>query len=360
MRTDARTPVIVVSGFLGSGKTTLLKKVLATPELANSMLIVNEIGELGIDHQLLERSDDETVLLDNGCMCCQLRGDLQALLVDLGMRRYRGELPSFDRVIIETSGLAEPGPIAQTLYGDGPLARDYRLAHVVALIDPINAQARQAAQAIADAQVAAADLIVLSKSDLATPAQADAAWAWARSINSYASGISATQGDIDIALLANATPFNHPAFLPENTGGLFGDIRALRQNDLSDGRPSDESVSSDDTGAYLARQRSIHPAGIASFALRFEAPLDRPLFDLFMSTLLRLRGQDLLRVKGIVYFEGESQAQLIQGVCHVYDRPVALERDFGDARQSALVFIARNLERAQVEDYWQSLQALAK
>ncbi|MFW7343494.1 GTP-binding protein [Pollutimonas sp. H1-120] len=360
MRTDARTPVIVVSGFLGSGKTTLLKKVLATPELSNSMLIVNEIGEIGIDHQLLERSDDETVLLDNGCMCCQLRGDLQALLVDLGMRRYRGELPSFDRVIIETSGLAEPGPIAQTLYGDGPLARDYRLAHVVALIDPVNAQARQAAQAIADAQVAAADLIILSKSDLSTPIQADAAWAWARSINSYANGIAATQGDIDIALLANATPFDHPAFLPGNAGGLFGDIHALRQNDASDGRPSDETASPGAEGAYLARQRSIHPAGIASFALRFDAPLDRSLFDLFMSTLLRLRGQDLLRVKGIVYFEGESQAQLIQGVCHVYDRPVALERDPGGTGQSALVFIARNLERAQIEGYWQSLQALAK
>jgi G3E family GTPase len=360
MRTDARTPVVVVSGFLGSGKTTLLKKVLATPELANSMLIVNEIGEIGIDHQLLERSDDETVLLDNGCMCCQLRGDLQALLVDLGMRRYRGELPSFDRVIIETSGLAEPGPIAQTLYGDGPLARDYRLAHVVALVDPINAQARQAAQAIADAQLAAADLIIMSKSDMATPAQAEAAWAWARSINSHARGIAATQGDIDVALLANATPFDHPAFLSENTSGLFGDIRALKDNDASDEWLPDETATTDTAGAYLARRRSIHPAGIASFVMRFDAPPDRHLFDLFMSTLLRLRGQDLLRVKGIVHFEGESQAQLIQGVCHVYDRPVALERDPVGAQQSALVFIARHLERAQIENYWQSLLAIAE
>ncbi|MDS1142021.1 GTP-binding protein [Pusillimonas sp. SM2304] len=360
MRTDTRTPVIVVSGFLGSGKTTLLKKVLATPELSNSMLIVNEIGEIGIDHQLLERSDDNTVLLDNGCMCCQLRGDLQALLVDLGMRRYRGELPSFDRVIIETSGLAEPGPIAQTLYGDGPLARDYRLAHVVTLIDPINTQARQAAQAIADAQIAAADLIVLSKSDLATPAQADAAWAWARAINSYASGITAVRGDLDIALLADATPFNHPAFLADPGDGLFGDIAALRQAGTPGEPPRDDSSLPDGTGAYLARQRSIHPAGIANFALRFDTPLNRGLFDLFMSTLLQLRGQDLLRVKGIVYFEGERQAQLIQGVCHVYDRPVALERDPGGDRQSTLVFIARNLAREQIEGYWQSLQALAE
>ena len=362
MRTDARTPVIVVSGFLGSGKTTLLKKVLATPELSNSMLIVNEIGEIGIDHQLLERSDDETVLLDNGCMCCQLRGDLQALLVDLSMRRYRGELPSFERVIIETSGLAEPGPIAQTLYGDGPLARDYRLAHIVTLIDPINGDARGASQAVADAQVAAADLLVLSKADLAKPEQIDQAWKWARSINSYAAGIATVHGDIDIALLADATPFDHPAFGARTrataVGRLFGDVYALEEN-----RPKSTDASTKEpqpTGTYLARQRSLHPANIASFVLRFDVDLSRPLFDLFMATLLRLRGQDLLRVKGIVYFDGEPQAQLIQGVCHVYDQPVALERSPDNNRQSALVFIARKLRREQIEGYWHALQALAK
>ncbi len=357
MRTDARIPVIVVSGFLGSGKTTLLKKVLATPELANSMLIVNEIGEIGIDHQLLERSDDETVLLDNGCMCCQLRGDLQALLVDLGMRRYRGELPSFDRVIVETSGLAEPGPIAQTLYGDGPLARDYRLAHVVTLIDPINPQARAAAQAIADAQVAAADLLVLSKSDVATPAQTAAALDWARSINSYADTIAISQGNMDIALLADATPFNHPAFGAKPTTRLFGDLSALRQDAAADA----VAAESHESGSYLAGQRSsIHPPDIGSFALHFDAPPSRALFDLFMSTLLRLRGPDLLRVKGIVYFEGETQAQLIQGVCHVYDQPVALERATDAQAQSVLVFIARKVSRQQVEAYWRSLQGLAE
>ncbi len=361
MRTDTRTPVIVVTGFLGSGKTTLLKKVLATPELANSMLIVNEIGEIGIDHQLLERSSDETVLLDNGCMCCQLRGDLQALLVDLSMRRYRGELPSFERIIIETSGLAEPGPIAQTLYGDGPLTRDYRLAHVVALIDPVNPQGREAAQAIADAQVAAADLLILSKSDLATPAQVEAAWLWARGINSYAGCITATQGDIDIALLADATPFNHPALQASTSGRLFGDISALMRDDGSiDHAPDGAALPRDEMGAYLANQRTLHPAGISSFALQFDAPLDRPVFDLFMSTLLRLRGQDLLRVKGIVHFKDEPAAQLIQGVCHVYDQPVALEQDPGTPRQSTLIFIVRALTRPQIEDYWNSLQAIAQ
>jgi len=349
---DARTPVIVVSGFLGSGKTTLLRKVLDTPELANSMLIVNEIGEIGIDHQLFERSDDETVLLDNGRMCCQLRGDLQALLVDLGMRRYRGELPSFERVFIETSGLAEPGPIAQTLYGDGPLAKDYRLAHVVTLVDPLNPEARNAAPAVATAQLVAADLVAITKTDAANAAQIEAARDWVSSVNSFANVILAVQGDIDIALLVDATPFDHPA-LTQRPTGLFGSMAGIQED--ADASTSD----ADAQGAYLGRQGLLHPSNVQSFVLDLgETPVDRKLFDLFMNTLLRLRGQDLLRVKGIVRFKDTPDAQLIQGVCHVYDRPVPLP-DAGQSRGSVLVVIARGVGRKQVEAYWLALHELA-
>jgi G3E family GTPase len=360
MKTDTRIPVIVVSGFLGSGKTTLLKKVLSTPELSNSMLIVNEIGEIGIDHQLLERSDDETVLLDNGCMCCQLRGDLQALLIDLGMRRYRGEIPSFDRIIVETSGLAEPGPIAQTLYGDGPLARDYRLAHVVTLIDPLNAAAREAAPAVAAAQIAAADLLVLTKTDLATQAQRSAAWAWARSINDFAGAITATYGDIDIALLANATPFDNPAFGAPAKSALFGDLAALAGPESQTQAATDgDLVPQGEQGSYLAQQLVMHPVNVSSFALRFDGALKRSLFDLFLATLVRLRGEDLLRVKGIVYFDDAAQAHLIQGVCHIYDAPVAITMTPGAPTQSALIFIARNITLKQINDLWRSFEALS-
>lgn len=349
---DARTPVIVVSGFLGSGKTTLLRKVLGTPELANSMLIVNEIGEIGIDHQLFERSDDETVLLDNGCMCCQLRGDLQALLVDLGMRRYRGELPSFERVFIETSGLAEPGPIAQTLYGDGPLAKDYRLAHVVTLVDPLNPEARDAAPAVATAQLVAADLVAITKTDAANAGQIEAAREWVSSVNSFAKVILVVQGDIDIALLAEATPFDHPA-LTQRSQGLFSSVASIQED--GDASTSDAQAA----GAYLGRQRSLHPSNVQSFVLDLgETPLDRKLFDLFMNSLLRLRGQDLLRVKGIVKFKDTPDPQLIQGVCHVYDQPVPFP-DPGQARGSVLVIIARGIARKQVEAYWQALHELA-
>lgn len=323
---DARTPVIVVSGFLGAGKTTLLKRVLQTPELAHSLLVVNEIGEIGIDHHLLERSDDRTLLLDNGCMCCQLRGDLQELLVDVGMRRKRGELPGFDRVIIETSGLADPGPVARTLYSDAPLLRDYRLGHVVTLVDPTNVVGREAAPAIAARQVAAADRIVFSKSDRATPEQRAEAHAWMRSINAYAVCEDAAHGEIDAAALADATPFAWRA--PEE-------------------------------GAYLGRHVAPHPAEVASFALTFDDPLPRALFQEFVDLLVRLRGPDLLRVKGILRFDDAPAPVVMQGVGHVFDREVALPRGASAPDRSTLVVIARRIARADVQALWQVLNALA-
>jgi G3E family GTPase len=326
---DARTPVIVISGFLGAGKTTLLKRALQTPALSHSLLIVNEIGEIGIDHHLLERSDDRTLLLDNGCMCCQLRGDLQELLVDVGMRRKRGELPSFDRVIIETSGLADPGPVARTLYSDAPLLRDYRLGHVVTLIDPTNVSGRKAAPAIAARQVAAADRIVFSKSDRASLEQREEAYAWMRSVNAYAECEDAAHGEIDAAALADATPFAWFA----------------RQEP--------------EEGAYLGRHVAPHPAEVTSFALTFDDPVPRALFQEFIDLLVRLRGADLLRVKGILRFDDAGTPVVVQGVGHVFDREVPLARGASMPATSTLIVIARRVARADVQALWQVLSALA-
>ncbi|WP_144631594.1 CobW family GTP-binding protein [Bordetella genomosp. 13] len=331
---DPRLPVIVVSGFLGSGKTTLLRQVLSSPELAGSMLIVNEIGEIGIDHHLLERSDEQTVLLDNGCMCCQLRTDLQTLLVDLSMRRRRGELPSFERIIVETSGMADPGPVAQTLYGDGPLARQYRLAHVVTLVDATQPQARAAAPRMAERQVAAADLVLITKADRATPAQCEDALQWARGINAQARCETTSMGDLDVSLLVAASPF-------------------ARWDDAIGGAGQEAE------GSYLGRHAALHPRGVASFVYTFAKRPERAVFQLFLETLTRLRGPDLLRTKGILYFEGEQAPALIQGVCHVFDKPVALAPGAAAPEQSSLVFIARGVTRDDIEALWSAFIRLA-
>ncbi len=328
---DPRIPVVVVTGFLGAGKTTLLRQVLADPAMAHSLLVVNEIGEIGIDHHLLEQSDDRTVLMDNGCVCCQWRGDLQELLVDTMMKRRRGALPPFDRVLIETSGLADPGPVAQTLYGDRPLARDYRLAHVVTLVDPTNAAARDAAAEIATRQLAAADLVVLSKHDRATPAQLQAARTWIDRVNGAARVQTAEHGRTDLQVLVRPTPVLAREAAP----------------------------SADDEGSYLGRHLVPHPHDVGSFVLRLPEPVPRELFALFLQTLVRLRGPDLLRVKGFVRYQQAVAPVLVQGVCHVFDAEVDLTTRQTLPPGSALVFIARGLVLDHVQALWQSLAALS-
>ncbi len=352
MRTDPRTPVLILTGFLGSGKTTLLKQVLSQPELSNSMVIVNEFGEVGIDHQLLDSSDDKTVLLDNGCMCCELRGDLQELLLDLDMRRRAGSLPSFDRVIIETSGLAEPGPIAQTLYSDGPLAREFRLAHTIVLVDPLHGELRAAAPNIAESQISHADLLIISKADLVSAPQIEAAKTWAKTINAYADCISVAHGKFDLARLIDAHPYQSPSFRRAGQG-LFG--RFLDQPEPDQSTTSEPRVA----GAYLQRQMSLHPSSVSSFTLTLPASLDYDTFTLFLNTLIRARGSDLLRVKGLVYFDGKPGVHLIQGVRHVFDKPLALDQNVSvQSLESTLVFIVQNMEKSEVEKLWEAIEVL--
>jgi G3E family GTPase len=302
---DGRTPVFVVTGFLGSGKTTLVNKLLSKQK--ESLVIVNEFGEVPVDHYLLESSEERTVALANGCLCCTLRGDLGETLVGAAMRRRRGDIAGFDRVIVETSGLADPGPVAQTLFADQALARDFKLGPVVAVVDAADAGGRAAAPAIARAQIAAADVVVLSKVDRTNGASRSVSEV--RAINGQASLIEARFGDLDPSLLESGTDHVFPGM-------------------------------------------AAHPAGIRTFALRFPGPVKRALLERFLAVLVDLRGADLLRVKGVVALE-DGSAVLVQGVRHVFDRlrPVALPA-------TGLVFIANQLERAEVEALWLAMSRL--
>jgi G3E family GTPase len=326
---DPRIPVFVISGFLGSGKTTLLRHLIESPALAETLVIVNEFGEVGIDHRLLERSDDRTVLLDNGCLCCELRGDLQELLVDVMMRRRRGDLPGFDRVFIETSGLAEPGPIAQTLYSDRALARDYRLACVVTLVDAIGADGRSAAVGIAQHQVVAADLVVISKADRADAEALQQVQAWVRQINPFAQCVTVAHGNVDVGLFAgDAATASHSRFIAREG----------------------ESTHS----------HADHPLDITSFAMTFDDPVSRIAFQVFLDVLTRLVGDRLLRVKGIVQFDDAQRPLLIQGVRHIFEIPSELPRGASTFTQSILVFITRGIDREHVEALWLALNSMAK
>ena len=301
---DGRTPVYVITGFLGSGKTTLLNQLVR--KQSESLVIVNEFGEIPVDHHLLESSEERTVALPNGCLCCRLRGDLEETLIGAAMRRRRGEIAGFDRVIVETSGLADPGPVAQTLFADQALARDFKLGPVVAVVDAADAGGRAAAAGIARAQIAAADVVVLSKTDRA--ADAAAARSEVQGINPRAPIIEARFGDLD------------PALLKSGTDHVFS--------------------------------AAAHPAGLLTFALQFDKPVKRALLERLLAVLVDLRGADLLRVKGTVALEG-GETVLVQGVRHVFDRLRPVEMP-----PTGLVFITHGVCREDADALWRALARL--
>ena len=303
---DGRTPVIVVTGFLGSGKTTLVNQLVRKE--SDSLVIVNEFGEVPVDHELMESSVEKAIALPNGCLCCHLRGDLEETLIGAAMRRRRGEIAGFDRVIVETSGLADPGPVAQTLYADQALARDFKLGPIVTVVDASDSGSRKVSGEIARAQIAAADVVVLSKVDRA--ADASNTESEVHDLNAGVRCIRASFGDVDPAALLQV-------------------------------KPGDHSFSHTPT----------HNSAIRSFALRFEQPVRRELLQQFISTLVDLRGPDLLRVKGFVPLESGMVA--IQGVRHVFDR-----MRHAEGGEPALVFITNGVEKREVEALWQAMRRL--
>ena len=311
----------VITGFLGSGKTTLIQRLLRTPEGANTAIVVNEFGEIGIDHALLRGSSDATVLLGNGCVCCAVRSDLEETLRTLFADRARGAAPSFERVIVETSGLADPGPVLQTFASDRALAREFHLQSLVTVIDAVAGSRNLRHAPEARQQIALADRIVLTKSDLADSAAIVQVTEQMRSLSSVPPVI-ASNGVIA------------PSFLLDEA--LFD--------------PSERGEPHDHAHA--------HSSGITSFTLIFETPISWPVFEQTMAVLTALRGADLLRVKGLVAVEGCSGPVVVHAIQHIAHRPIELEGWPDSDQRSRLVFITRNLAREPVERLFAAVGAL--
>jgi len=312
-----RLPVIVVTGFLGSGKTTLIRAFLATPEGANTAIIVNEYGEVGIDDALLRASSDATVLLGNGCLCCTVRSDLNETLRELFVERARGAVPSFERVVIETSGLADPAPVLQTFAADRALGREFHLQSLIAVVDAVTGSGNLEKMPEARKQAALADRLVVTKSDLAGAAATERLAAQLASLNP-APQCTAIDGAIA------------PGF-------LLDDAVADRPRDL---------------GGHA------HTHGLDSFTLIFDEPLSWPGFEQTMAVLTTLRGPDLLRVKGILEMRECRGPVVVHYVQHVAHRPIELE-DWPDAdHRSRLVFVTRNLARENVEQLFAAVLGL--
>jgi len=309
-----RLPVIAVTGFLGSGKTTLIRALLDKPEGANTAVVVNEYGEIGIDNALLRSSSDVTVLLGNGCLCCNVRTDLQETLRGLFADRARGAVPSFERVVIETSGLADPGPVLQTLATDRGLGREFHLQALISVVDAVNGEGNIERMPEAKKQVALADRIVVTKSDIAD------AVTTGRLVEKLGS-LNAERDPVAEAWIFVAEPFS-----PRHNFDLGG---------------------------------AEHSHGLCSFALIFEKPLSWAGFEQTMTVLTALRGPDLLRVKGLIAIEECRGPVVVHFVQHVAHPPVELE-DWPDGdRRSRLVFVTRSLRRESVERLFTDVAAIA-
>jgi G3E family GTPase len=305
--------VIVVTGFLGAGKTTLVRRFLANPMGEGTAVVINEFGSVGIDDALVRASTEDVTLLGNGCLCCNMRSDLQNALRNLLAEREQGTVPQFKRILIETSGLADPGPILQSFASDRALGNEFHVEAVIAVVEAVSGLETLGWSAEARKQVILADRLVVSKTDLAKPQAVKRLKARLMALNPHADVHSAVEGHLD------------PHYLLES------DMRVARA-----------------APGFVAEAE--HSDGILSFVIREDAPLTWDTFARGMETLIALRGGDLLRV-----CRGPVVVQVTQHLAHP---PVELAAWPDQDRTSRLVFITRGIPERQVRDLFASVRAL--
>jgi G3E family GTPase len=321
-------PVSVVTGFLGAGKTTLLNRLLREPELADALVIVNEWGEIGLDHLLIERIEGDVILLSSGCLCCSLRGDLVDALRDLGARRDAGRIPPFDRIVIETTGLADPAPVLHAIAADAELAARYRVAGVLTLVDAVNGVATLQNISESIRQVAIADRLAIAKSDLLDaadrPARLEALIRRLRAVNPAAAIVDVAAGEFRAA-----------------------DLIAL------DSYPGVDQVSYPGSGQVAPRASTGHSPSIAAHALRLSEPVRANAFAAFLDLLRAMLGPRLLRIKGLVALaEHPAEPLVIHGVQHIFHPPRRLKAWPDQDRATRIVLVVDGLNRAAIDRLW--------
>ncbi|MEM7024675.1 MAG: GTP-binding protein [Pseudomonadota bacterium] len=332
-------PVSVITGFLGSGKTTLLAKLLKHPAVGQVALIINEFGEIGLDHDLIRTSDETVVELNSGCLCCTVQSDLATTLRGLFIRRAKGEVPSFSRVIIETTGLADPAPILHTLMTDRMLEHYFRLDGIITLVDAVTGGRTMEVQPEALKQAAVADRIVISKADLSEADALQALRTRLRALNPSAPILEAVQGDIDPSAILEAG-------LYDPSRKSLDVQRWLREEAYHADAHEDGHHHHGPHGHDVNR----HDERIQAFCIRRQEPIGGAAMSFFLNLLTSQRGEDLLRVKGILNIaETPDTPMVIHGVQHLFHPPAVLDAWPSEDRDTRLVFITRDLPRSEIE-----------
>ena len=338
----SRTPVTLLTGFLGSGKTTVLNHVLKQPEMAATAVIVNEFGEIGIDHLLVEKATDDVVLLQSGCLCCTVRGDIADTLVNLFVDRAKGRIPGFERVVIETTGLADPAPILHALMSDPIVAERYMVDGVVTTVDAVNGSDTLDRQVEAVKQAAVADRLLLTKCDLASAEQRRALEARLAALNPGAPIVEATGGAVDPGFLFNLGLFD-PATKTVEVQRWLGEEAV--------GDEPDEEPDEHGHERHHRHDVNRHDAHISSFCITRKTPVSWTALSGWLDALASMRGADLLRVKAIVAIdERPGQPVVLHGVQHLFHPPVLLPEWPSDDHRTRIVFITRDLPRQQIEE----------
>ncbi|MGB7097981.1 MAG: GTP-binding protein [Xanthobacteraceae bacterium] len=351
------TPVTILTGFLGSGKTTLLNRALRDPSMANTAVVINEFGEVGLDHMLAAQSDDTIMVLENGCLCCTVFGDLVTTLNNLYHSREDGAIPRFDHVVIETSGLADPSPLIQAFLSDPTLAGLYRIGAVVATVDAVNGPHTLDEHIESVRQVALADHILITKLDLFPlpnpPPQAGEGLVGAKEAEASLTARLHRLNPAAKILRIDDPSFNVGTFL--RTDGLNPDgktdARAWLNAAAYEQHDEHDHHHGHDAGHDEHDHHHLHDRDIASFCFTRDKPIPREALRLLLDALQQNLGPNLLRVKGIVnVVEEPDRPAVIQGAQQLLHNLSWLERWPDEDHRSKIVFITQGFDRAEVED----------